>query len=129
MVAPTKPVKRNVAQSAPSVRKCHEAGVGVHMLTGDHPETACAIAREVGILPRRMDDVAEDVAQQSSPQAAPRGPKDDGVLILGMDLVEHVPQKKPWPGSIWPSRTVHSLLIVSRPSNPLAVGHGLNGTM
>lgn len=50
-------------ESAPSVRMCHEAGVGVHMLTGDHPETARAIAREVGILPRRMDDVAEDVAQ------------------------------------------------------------------
>lgn len=51
------------AESAPSVRMCHEAGVGVHMLTGDHPETARAIAREVGILPRRMDNVAEDVAQ------------------------------------------------------------------
>lgn len=51
------------AESAPSVRMCHEAGVGVHMLTGDHPETARAIAREVGILPRRMENVAEDVAQ------------------------------------------------------------------
>lgn len=50
------------SESKTSVRMCHEAGVGVHMLTGDHPETARAIAREVGILPRRMDNVAEDVA-------------------------------------------------------------------
>lgn len=49
-------------ESAPAVRTCHEAGIAVHMLTGDHPETAKAIAIEVGILPRRMDRVARDVA-------------------------------------------------------------------
>ncbi|SPO06572.1 uncharacterized protein DNG_09262 [Cephalotrichum gorgonifer] len=32
------------------------------MLTGDHPETAKAIAIEVGILPSRMERVARDVA-------------------------------------------------------------------
>lgn len=35
-------------ESAPAVRQCHEAGIEVHMLTGDHPETAKAIAIEVG---------------------------------------------------------------------------------
>jgi len=50
------------AESAPAVRSCHEAGISVHMLTGDHPETAKAIAIEVGILPSRMGDVAKDVA-------------------------------------------------------------------
>jgi potassium/sodium efflux P-type ATPase len=49
-------------ESAPAVRTCHEAGISVHMLTGDHPETAKAIAIEVGILPRRMERVARDVA-------------------------------------------------------------------
>merc|ERR1712169_119328 len=44
------------------VRSCHEAGISVHMLTGDHPETAKAIAIEVGILPSRMGDVAKDIA-------------------------------------------------------------------
>jgi len=50
------------AESAPAVRSCHKAGITVHMLTGDHPETAKAIAIEVGILPSRMDLVRADVA-------------------------------------------------------------------
>ncbi|KHN94933.1 ATPase, P-type, potassium/sodium efflux, fungal [Metarhizium album ARSEF 1941] len=50
-------------ESAPSVQKCHEAGISVHMLTGDHPETARAIALEVGILPVKMNQIANDVAK------------------------------------------------------------------
>ncbi|KAF2457031.1 hypothetical protein BDY21DRAFT_344705 [Lineolata rhizophorae] len=50
-------------ESAPSVRQCHEAGIKVHMLTGDHPGTARAIALEVGILPSRMNEVPKDVAE------------------------------------------------------------------
>jgi calcium-translocating P-type ATPase len=33
-----------------AVRRCHDAGVRVIMLTGDHPVTARAIAREAGLL-------------------------------------------------------------------------------
>ncbi|CBX94167.1 similar to sodium P-type ATPase [Plenodomus lingam JN3] len=52
-------------ESAPAVRQCHEAGIEVHMLTGDHPETAKAIAIEVGILPSadRMKRISSDVAR------------------------------------------------------------------
>ena len=50
-------------ESARSVRMCHEAGISVHMLTGDHPETARAIALEVGILPSRVNELAADVAK------------------------------------------------------------------
>lgn len=52
-------------ESGPAVRQCHEAGIEVHMLTGDHPETAKAIAIEVGILPSadRMKRIAKDVAK------------------------------------------------------------------
>lgn len=50
-------------ESAPSVRQCHEAGVIVHMLTGDHVGTAKAIAEEVGILPSRMHELSKDVAE------------------------------------------------------------------
>ena len=38
-----------------AVEQCKRAGITVHMLTGDHPATATAIAREVGILPRRRE--------------------------------------------------------------------------
>jgi P-type Na+/K+ transporter len=48
-------------ESADSVKACHGAGISVHMLTGDHPGTARAIAAQVGILPN-MDMVAKDVA-------------------------------------------------------------------
>ncbi|KAH8760576.1 potassium/sodium efflux P-type ATPase [Diaporthe sp. PMI_573] len=50
-------------ESAPAVRQCHAAGIQVHMLTGDHPETAKAIAIEVGILPSKMHLIAGDVAK------------------------------------------------------------------
>jgi P-type Na+/K+ transporter len=48
-------------ESAPSVRSCHEAGIEVHMLTGDHPGTARAIAGQVGILPSNMHEMSKDV--------------------------------------------------------------------
>ncbi|KAJ0126832.1 Uncharacterized protein HZ326_30064 [Fusarium oxysporum f. sp. albedinis] len=50
-------------ESAPSVKMCHQAGISVHMLTGDHPETARAIALEVGILPEKISQIPKDVAR------------------------------------------------------------------
>lgn len=41
-------------ETAGAVSQCHKAGIAVHMLTGDHPATARAIAIQVGILPRNM---------------------------------------------------------------------------
>lgn len=48
-------------ETADSVKQCHKAGIQVHMLTGDHPGTARAIAEEVGILPSNVATVAKDV--------------------------------------------------------------------
>lgn len=45
-------------ESRSAVRVCHRAGITVHMATGDHPSTAKAIAKEVGILP---EDYSEDL--------------------------------------------------------------------
>lgn len=39
-------------ETAGAVNQCHEAGIAVHMVTGDHIKTATAIAYEVGILSR-----------------------------------------------------------------------------
>ncbi|KAG8875376.1 hypothetical protein FRB97_005165 [Tulasnella sp. 331] len=41
-------------ESYGSVKKCHRAGITVHMLTGDHKATAQAIAQQVGIIPRAL---------------------------------------------------------------------------
>ena len=41
---------------------CHQAGIAVHMLTGDHLGTAKSIAAEIGILPSRMGDISKHVA-------------------------------------------------------------------
>ncbi|KAF5010081.1 hypothetical protein FDECE_3747 [Fusarium decemcellulare] len=48
-----------------SVQMCQKAGISVHMLTGDHPETARAIAADVAIIPSpdRMKLIREDVAR------------------------------------------------------------------
>lgn len=46
-----------------SVRMCHEAGIQVHMLTGDHAATARAIALQVGILPRNVNLISKDSAK------------------------------------------------------------------
>jgi P-type Na+/K+ transporter len=48
-------------ESADAVKSCHRAGISVHMLTGDHPSTAQAIARQVGIVPD-MSTVSKSVA-------------------------------------------------------------------
>jgi len=50
-------------ESKPSVVKCHRAGIQVHMLTGDHIDTASAVATEVGILPHRLDVLSADAAR------------------------------------------------------------------
>lgn len=45
-----------------AVESCTTAGIKVHMLTGDHPSTATAIAKEVGILPRNLNSLPPAVA-------------------------------------------------------------------
>ncbi|KAK4644080.1 potassium/sodium eff [Podospora bellae-mahoneyi] len=52
-------------ETTPAIFDCAQAGIKVHMLTGDHPETARAIAREVGIIPRDLSVLPAGVAQSA----------------------------------------------------------------
>lgn len=47
------PVREDVL---PAVKKCQNAGIDVIMITGDHPDTALAIARESGIVVDDRED-------------------------------------------------------------------------
>jgi potassium/sodium efflux P-type ATPase len=49
-------------ETSPSIFECSKAGIKVHMLTGDHPETAKAIAKEVGIIPSNLGVLPSSIA-------------------------------------------------------------------
>lgn len=62
MIDPLRP------RTAEAVQACHAAGIRVAMVTGDHPQTALAIARNLG-LAESMDQVVTGAAlTQISPQ-------------------------------------------------------------
>ncbi|CCE61476.1 hypothetical protein TPHA_0A04000 [Tetrapisispora phaffii CBS 4417] len=48
-------------ETAGAVKKFHQAGINVRMLTGDFPGTAKAIAQEVGILPTNLYHYPKEV--------------------------------------------------------------------
>lgn len=46
-------IKDPIREAVPhAVQQCYQAGVRVRMITGDNPQTAVAIAKEAGILPK-----------------------------------------------------------------------------
>ncbi|KAI9882274.1 MAG: hypothetical protein M1823_005980 [Watsoniomyces obsoletus] len=85
-------------ESAGAVRQCHGAGIAVHMLTGDHPGTARAIAEQVGILPSRMDLVAADMAAAMVQTASEFDRRSDDEIdrlpVLPLVIARCAPQTK-----------------------------------
>ncbi|MFA5110591.1 MAG: HAD-IC family P-type ATPase [Desulfobaccales bacterium] len=52
MIDPARPEARQ------AVAHCRQAGIRVIMVTGDHPDTAGAIAREIGLITKKMESQA-----------------------------------------------------------------------
>lgn len=70
-----------------AIRKCRSAGIRVIMVTGDHPVTAKAIARSVGIISEETETV-QDIAERLNiplEQVDPRAAK--AAVITGGELV------------------------------------------
>jgi len=70
------PVREDVPEA---VVRCAEAGIGVKMVTGDNPETARAIAREIGLIQREdallwtsreFNALSDDQARELLPRVA-----------------------------------------------------------
>ncbi|KAG0259908.1 Na+ ATPase [Mortierella polycephala] len=72
------------AESRPAVLQCYDAGIRVHMLTGDHPSTAAAIAKEVAIIP-------SDVPIKNNPLIM-TAPQFDGMTDEEVDKLEELPR-------------------------------------
>ncbi|ODV79485.1 potassium/sodium eff [Suhomyces tanzawaensis NRRL Y-17324] len=85
-------------ESARSVKLCHKAGINVHMLTGDHPGTARAIAQEIGILPANLyhysDEVVRVMVMTANEFDALSDEQIDRLPVLPLVIARCAPQTK-----------------------------------
>ena len=85
-------------ESQGAVQECHIAGINVHMLTGDHPATAKAIAQQVGIIPKDLHKYAADVVSSMvmTAQAFDRMSDEeiDNLPVLPLVIARCAPQTK-----------------------------------
>jgi len=74
-----------------AVAKCHTAGIKVVMVTGDHPITAKAIAKQVGII---KSETIEDVAKRMGVKPAQVNQPVDAIVVAGEQIKGFV--KEDW---------------------------------
>lgn len=80
------------AASRGAVKACHSAGIEVHMLTGDHPGTARAIAGQVGILP--PGDIPEHLVMTAAQFDKLSDDEIDALKKLPLVIARCAPQTK-----------------------------------
>ncbi|EGV66011.1 P-type ATPase [Yamadazyma tenuis] len=85
-------------ETSGAVKACHRAGINVHMLTGDHPGTAKAIAQEVGIIPHNLyhysDDVVKAMVMTASEFDSLSEEEIDNLPVLPLVIARCAPQTK-----------------------------------
>lgn len=86
-------------ESKGAVETCRRAGIEVHMLTGDHPDTAKAIALQVGIVPenagqRFSKDVVENMVMTASQFDRLSDEHIDRLPVLPLVIARCAPQTK-----------------------------------
>jgi Na+-exporting ATPase len=81
-----------------AIRECSEAGIKVHMLTGDHPATATAIAKEIGIIPHNLSilppEVSASIIQKATDFDALTDAQIDDLPSLPLVLARCAPDTK-----------------------------------
>lgn len=79
----------------PAVASCRSAGVGVTMVTGDHPLTAEAIARKCGIitLPTRREVAAELGVEETE---VPFNNPDIQALVITGSMIPDLKTEADW---------------------------------
>ncbi|KAE8441753.1 hypothetical protein EG329_004497 [Mollisiaceae sp. DMI_Dod_QoI] len=81
-----------------AVQECSQAGIKVHMLTGDHPATATAIAKEIGIVPRNLGilprNVSEAIIQKATDFDAMTDAQIDALPELPLVIARCAPNTK-----------------------------------
>lgn len=88
-------------ESRGAVRVCHEASIEVHMLTGDHPGTARAIAEQVEILPpyeelarKYSKDVIDNLVMTAAQFDCLTDDQIDALPVLPLVIARCAPQTK-----------------------------------
>ncbi|PMD30201.1 potassium/sodium eff [Hyaloscypha variabilis F] len=81
-----------------AIRECSEAGIKVHMLTGDHPATATAIAKEIGIIPHNLSilpaEISASIVQKATDFDALTDAQIDALPSLPLVLARCAPDTK-----------------------------------
>ncbi|HET7054278.1 MAG TPA: cation-transporting P-type ATPase [Solirubrobacterales bacterium] len=76
------------AEVAEAVARCHEAGIRIIVVTGDHPRTAVAIARKIGIARGAPTVIAEEELERMSDAELDGSLRDSGEMIFARSTPE-----------------------------------------